>query len=351
MKRIVLAYSGGLVTSAAIPWLVQQHQSEVVTVTLDLGQERELAEVRERALALGAVRAHVVDAREAFVRDYLLPAMQAGALKTGFALAPPLIAARLVAIARMEKAAVVAHGGHPGAPSEAALHAELQSLGAGLEVLAPARAWRMSRAELVDLARTHGVHIPADPAYRVDASLWGRLVTSGPGHSTEGAPLTLTRGVEECPEHPAVIDIEFLAGVPVRANGVEMPIIELIESLETIAGAHGVGRWPTGEAVVEAPAVAVLDAAHRELERLVVGNHVSALKGNLSDRYAEAVSGGQWSSDLRAAIDGFCQVLQPRVTGTVRLELLKGRCTVISRESANAAGASLPHQRSSQEVA
>jgi argininosuccinate synthase len=351
MKRIVLAYSGDLITSAAIPWLATQHHGEVVTVTLDLGQEQELAETRERALALGAVRAHVVDAREAFVRDYLLPALQAGALDAGFALARPLIAARLVDIARMEKASAVAHGGQPGAPSEAALHAELQWLCTEQEILAPAREWRMSRDELVEFARTCGVHVPPDPTYRVSSSLWGRLVTPAQEHSVDGAPLTLTRDVEECPEHPAVIDIEFLAGVPVRANGVEMPIIEMIESLETIAGAHGVGRRPVGEAVVEAPAVAVLDIAHRELEKAVVGDHVAGLKHHLSQIYVEAVTGGQWSSDLRAAIAGFCRVLQPRVTGTIRLKLLKGRCTVISREPAVGAGASLRGLRPSQEVA
>ena len=351
MKRVVLAYSGGLVTSAAIGWLARERDAEVVTVTLDFGQEPELAAVRERALSLGAVRAHVVDAREEFVGDYMLPALQAGALMDGHALPRPLIAKRLVEIARMEMAQAVGHGGEPGRDAEAALQAAVRSLNPALEVIAPAREWRMSQAELTAFARAQGVHVPPAPRFRIDASLWGRVLSAEPGHAIPDDAFMLTRAADVCPGDPATVDIEFAAGVPVRANGVELPMIELIESLETIAGAHGVGRWPTGEAVVEAPAVAVLDAAHRELERLVVGNHVSALKGNLSDLYAEAVSGGQWSSDLRAAIDGFCQVLQPRVTGTVRLELLKGRCTVISRESASGSGASVRGERPSQEVA
>jgi len=335
MKRVVLAYSGGLVTSAAIGWLAQEREAEVVTVTLDFGQERELAAVRERALALGAVRAHVVDVREELVRDYMLPALQAGALKDGYALARPLIARRLVNITRMEAALAVAHGGTPGSDAEAALHELIQSLNPTLDVIAPAREWHMSSQELTAFARARGVHVPPAHGYRIDASLWGRVITAEPGHALRDDAFTLTRGAETCPEDPAIVDIEFAAGVPVRANGVEMPMIELIESLETIAGAHGVGRSRAGGAVIEAPAATVLDVAHRELETFVIGADLARMKERLSHIYADAMA-GRWFSDLRAAIDAFCRVIQPRVTGTVRLKLLKGQCLVISCESANA---------------
>jgi argininosuccinate synthase len=350
MKRVVLAYSGGLVTSAAIGWLAREREAEVVTVTLDFGQESELAAVRERALALGAVRAHVVDVREELVSDYMLPALQAGALMNGYQLARPLIAKRLVDIARMEVASAVAHGGDAGSDTEAALHAALQSLNPALDVIAPARDWRMSHAELVAVARARGIHVPPVHLYRTDASLWGRVVTAERDHAVPDDAFTLTRGPGECPDHPAIVDIEFAAGVPVRANGVEMPIVELIESLETIAGAHGVGRTRTVSAVIEAPAATVLDAAHRELETFVVGVDLARMKERLSQLYADAMASGRWFSDRRAAIDAFCGVIQPRVTGTVRLTLLKGRCEVVSRESPNAVEDS-PRMRPSEVVA
>jgi len=339
MKRIVLAYSGSLVTSAAVVWLAQQHQAEVVTVTLDFGQERELAAVRERALALGALRAHVIDVREEFVRDYMLRALHAGALKDGHALTTPLIAKRLVEIARMEAASAVAHGGRPGSPSEAALHAETRSLDPALDVIVPAREWRLSNPELTALARDRGVHVPPPDRFRSDASLWGRLMTPDPGGFIPEDAFMLTRSPEDCSSEPALVDIEFAAGVPVRTNGIELSMIELIESLETIAGAHGVGRGRSGDSVIEAPAAGLLEVAHRELETFVIGEDLARLKAQLSAVYSEALLQGRWFSDIREAVDAFARVIQPRVTGTIRLELLKGRCTVVDRRSVDAAGA------------
>ena len=333
MKRIVLAYSGGLVTSAAVAWLARQHDAEVVTLTLDFGQERELAVVRERALALGAVRAHVIDAREEFVRDYVLPALQAGALESeGHAmvvtLARPLIARRLVEIARMESAAAVAHGGAPGSSGELALHEAIRSLDPALEIAAPAREWNMSDTELVTFARAQNIHVPQAEPYRTDASLWGRMLTTLDGDAVPEDAFTLTRPAEDCQDDGAVVDIDFASGVPVRANGVEMSIIEMIESLETIAGAHGVGRTAAGPRVVEAPAAAVLHVAHRELETFVIGEDLARIKAGLADVYARMVTTGRWFSDVRESIDGFVRVIQPRVTGSVRVRLSRGRCDV-----------------------
>jgi argininosuccinate synthase len=352
MPRVVLAYSGALVTSAAIAWLAQQRGAEVVTVTVDFGQERELAAVRERALALGAVRAHVVDAREQFVREYMLSALQAGALKDGYALASPLVARCLVDIARMESAAAVAHGGEPGTPAEAALHTAIRSLDPAIEVIAPAREWGMTPAELVVFARQQGVHVPPAYRYRVDASLWGRVVTASTSDVaiTEDV-FTLTREPGECPDDPALLEIDFAAGVPVRANGVEMPLIELIESLETIAGAHGVGRTRLGSAVIEAPAATVLVAAHHALETHVIGADLARLKEQLSHIYSDAMASGRWFSDSRLAIDAFTRVLQPRVEGSVTLSLLKGRCSVTHLQSVNAASKLADERHASKEVA
>jgi argininosuccinate synthase len=337
MKRIVLAYSGSVATSAAIPWLRERHAAEVVTVTLDLGQERELAAVRERALALGAARAHVIDARDEFVRDYMLPALAAGVLDAGAALPRPLIARRLVDVARMESASAVAHGGQPGSQAATSLTASIGGLDPALAVIVPTADWGFTDAELLTYARSHGVAPPPPLPYRLDASIWGRVVVpSGPDVASEDLFL-LTRSPEECPPEPAMLDLEFAAGVPVRANGVEMSMAELIESLETIAGAHGVGRWNDGAAIIEAPAVAVLAEAHRALESFVIGDDLAALKAQLASVYSHVLATGEWFSPRREAIDAFAAVVQKRVTGSVRLELLKGSCTVVSRSSPHAA--------------
>lgn len=340
MKRIVLAYSGGLVTSAAIAWLAQEREAEVVTLTLDVGQERELAVVRERALALGAVRAHVIDAREELVRDFVLPTLQSGALEGPghpmiAALARPLIARRLVEVARMESASAVAHGGAPGTKGESALHQAIGSLDPALEVIAPPREWGMSDDELVVFARDRNIHVPPAESYRTDATLWGRVLTSLDGHTVPEDAFTLTRPAEDCEGEGAVVDIDFTAGVPVRANGVEMSLMEMIESLETIAGAHGVGRITVGPYAVEAPAAVVLHAAHRELESLVIGDDLATMKTELARVYADAIIGGRWFSDLCEALAAFTRVVQPRVTGSVRVRLAGGRCT--SSASASAA--------------
>jgi argininosuccinate synthase len=342
MNRIVLAYSGGLVTSAAIAWLAQQRGAEVVTLTLDVGQERELAAVRERALALGAVRAHVIDAREEFVRDFVLPSLQAGALDPSghplvVALARPLIARRLVELARMESASAVAHGGVPGADGEIALHQAIRSLDPGLEVVAPAREWGMSEEELIAFARDRNIHVPQTVGYRTDASLWGRfLLPLGRSDVPEDA-FTLTRPPADCCEDGAVVDIDFAAGLPVRANGVEMSMMELIESLETIAGAHGIGRTAVDRAMIEAPAAVVLHVAHRALESFVIGDDLARMKAELARVYAGTVTGGRWFSDLRDAIGAFVGVVQPRVTGSVRVTLARGHCHVTGCTSAHEA--------------
>jgi argininosuccinate synthase len=240
-----------------------------VTVTLDLGQGRELAHLRERALAAGAVRAHVLDAREEFVRGYILPALQTGAFSPGrdfegTSLSRPLIARRLVDVARMEAAGAVAHGCGRADPDRAPLEVSVRMLDPALRIIAPVSEWGMSEADLVAYARSLGIPVATTPRQRVDANVWGRLLYGAPSDGD----FKLTRSIADAPSDAAFMEIEFEAGVPVRANGVEMPLIEMIESIETIAGTHGVGRLPgpTGS-VAESPAAVVLHAAHSELIR------------------------------------------------------------------------------------
>ena len=353
MKRIVLAYSGGLDTSVAIRWLAEKYEAEIIAVTLDLGQGQELTDVRERALAVGAVRAHVIDARDEFARDYVLPALQARAIYEeryllASALGRPLIAKHLVAIARMEGAGAVAHGCTGKDNDQVGLDVSVRALDPALELIAPARLWNMSRSDEIEYARVRNIPVPVTIAspYSVDSNLWGRSIECGVLEDPWAEPpdeiYTLTRPPQHCPDEPAYIEIDFDRGVPVRANGIDMPLTELIESLETIAGAHGVGRIDMIEnrlmgiksrEIYEAPAAVVLHAAHSELEKLVIPRDLERIKHELGRAYADAVYNGLWFSQTRDAIDAFVGAIQPRVSGTVRLKLFKGDCRVVGRRS------------------
>ena len=353
MSRIVLAYSGGLDTSIAIPWLREQYGAEVVTLTLDLGQARELADIRERALAFGAVRAHVIDVRDEFIREFIVPALQAGAVYEGgypmaTALARPLIAKRLVEIARMEGASAIAHGCRGKGNDQVRLDVSARAFDPSVQVIAPARAWGMTPAEALEYARARGVEVPAAAGspYSTDANLWGRSIECGELEDPWLEPpediFTLTRAPRDCPDEPAYVEIDFDGGFPVRANGVELPPLELIESLETIAGAHGVGRIDIVEnrlvgiksrEIYEAPAAVLLHTAHRELQDLVVARDMERLTRQLGRAYADLVYNGLWFSQMREAIDAFVRTIQPRVSGSVRLKLFKGGYRVVGRKS------------------
>lgn len=353
MRRIALAYSGGLDTSVAIPWLAEKYDAEIIAVTLDLGQGHELSNVRERALAIGAVRAHVVDAREEFAREYILPALQAGAVyedryPLATALGRPLIAKHLVEIARMEGATAIAHGCTGKDNDQVGLDVSARALEPGIQVIAPARMWGMTRTDEIEYARARSIQVPVTLAspYSTDSNLWGRSIECGvledPWLEPPDDIYTLTRAPRDCPDEPAYLDIEFEAGVPVRTNGIEMPLLELFESLETIAGSHGVGRIDMIEnrlvgiksrEVYEAPAAVVLHAAHLELENLVMARDLQRIKHEMGRLYADAVYNGLWFSQTREAIDAFVRAIQPRVTGAVRLKLFKGDCRVVGRKS------------------
>ena len=361
-QRIVLAYSGGLDTSIAIAWLAEKYDAEVIAVTLDIGQGRELTDVRERALAVGAARAHVLDVRDEFAREYILPALQAGALyedryPLATALGRPLIAKKLVEIAKMEGARTVAHGCNGKANDELRLELGVKALDPSLTVLAPARMWGMSRDQEIEYARARRISIPTPPEgpYTVDTNLWGRSIERGvledPWQESPEDIYALTRSPRDCPDEPAYVEVEFDTGVPLRANGIEMPLVELIESVETIAGAHGVGRIDMVEnattgaksrEIYEAPAAVVLHTAQSELQKLVIPRELERLAHDLGRAYADLVYNGRWFSPTREAIDAFMGTIQPRVTGAVRLKLFKGDCRVVGRRSPMALDESRP---------
>jgi argininosuccinate synthase len=338
MKRIVLAYSGGPSSSLTLAWLRRQADVEVVTVTVDIGQGPDLAAVRERALALGAVRAHVLEAREQFGREFVLPALQAGAfgvdVGVGAALAHVLIATRTVEMARMESASAASHGSRPGSAAGQLLNATIAQLDQALEVVLPSLGERAADDDWLGAARSAGIHVPSADELAVNANLWGRTISLHRGEPGEEA-YVLTRSPHEAPLSPAWLDIEFHDGVPVSANGVEMSLLELVESIETIAGAHGVGRYrsPDAECIIEAPAAIVLATAHAALERGTLGDDLANLKRLMAVLYVRHAREGRWFSDAKAAIAAFVAVAEKRVTGTVRLQLLQGQCSVVEHRS------------------
>jgi argininosuccinate synthase len=353
MERIVLAYSGGLDTSVAIPWLAEKFGAEVITATLDLGQGKELDEVRERALQAGARRAHVLDVREEFGREYIIPALQAGAVYEGryplaTALGRPLIAKKLVEIAEIEDATAIAHGCTGKGNDQVRIDVSSRALNPKIKVIAPARVWGMTRPDEIAYAKARGIPVPVtvEHPYSTDANLWGRSIECGVLEDPWAEPpddvFTLTKSPTACPDTPAYVEIEFERGLPVKVSGVAMPFVELIDSLSTMAGSHGVGRIDMVEnrlvgiksrEIYEAPAAVVLHAAHKELETFVIPKDLERVKRELSLKYADLVYNGLWFTPLREALDAFVANTQERVTGVVRLKLFKGSCTVVGRRS------------------
>ncbi len=356
MEKIVLAYSGGLDTSVAVKWLADKYDAEIIAVTMDLGQGKELDDVRERALGVGAVRAHVVDVREEFARDYIVPALQAGAMYEGkyplaTALGRPLIAKKLVEIAQFENASRIAHGCTGKGNDQVRMDVSARALDPGIGVVAPAREWGMTRPDEIEYAKAHGIQVPTtvESPYSTDSNLWGRSIECGvledPWTEPPDDIYALTKSPTECPDVPAYVEVEFEAGLPTKVNGVGMPLTELINSLETIAGAHGVGRIDMVEnrlvgiksrEIYEAPAAVLLHTAHRELESLVIPKDLERLKDSLGRTYADLVYNGLWFTPTREAIDAFVAKVQERVTGTVRLKLYRGDCRVVGRKSDDA---------------
>ncbi len=351
--RIVLAYSGGLDTSVAIAWLAEKYHAEIVAVTLDLGQGRELDEVRERALAAGAIRCHVLDVREEFARDYILPALKANALyeekyPMATSLGRPLIAKKLVEIAHIERATAIAHGCTGKGNDQVRIDVSARAIDPQIRVIAPARIWGLTRTDEMAYAEQRGIPVPAsvESPYSTDSNLWGRSIECGvledPWQEPPEEIYTLTRPAADSPDQPAYVEISFEEGVPVAVNGVPMSLTELIESLSTIAGAHGVGRLDMVEnrlvgiksrEIYEAPAAVVLHMAHKELEGFVTSTALNRFKQYVAIEYADVVYNGVWFTPLREALDACVEKVQERVTGVIRLKLFKGDCRAVGRQS------------------
>jgi argininosuccinate synthase len=348
MDRIVFAYAGDVDASAAIPWLREHMHAEVVAVTMDLGQGRAIEAMRDRALAVGALRAHVLDLREEFAQEFVLRALQADALYDDrspmtAALSRPLIARRLVDIAEIEHAHTVAHGGGAGG-RRVAMDVLIRALNAKLKILAPAREWGMSHEQVAEYAKRFGIHVSDDDThrYQVDLNLWGRSIESPTLDDEPPEEMyALTRAARDCPDEPAYVDIAFERGSPAAVNGIAMPLIDLIASLGTIASAHGVGRVELVEhrlgntrlrEVGEAPSAVLLHAAHKELRKMASTREHERFSRIVSAEYADVIYGGLWFSPLRKSLDAYVATVQERITGLVRFKLFKGSFSIVGRQ-------------------
>jgi argininosuccinate synthase len=351
--RVVLAYSGGLDTSVAIRWIQEKHGAEVVALSVDVGQEGELSGAIDRARRNGAVDARLVDAKESFVTEFLWPAVQANALYEGVyplstALARPLIARTLVEVAQASGADAVAHGCTGKGNDQVRFDVAVHTLGPNLRVIAPVREWNMNRTDEMAYAREHGIEIrtTAESPYSVDENLWGRSIEGGRlEDASRPAPEEVfdwTSHPKEWPTEPEEVVVDFEAGLPVRVNGRALEPVELVRTLNRLAGAHGVGRIDHVEDRVvgiksretyECPGAVSLLEAHRALESLVLPRDLLQFKAGVDRRFADLVYEGLWYSPLREALCAFVRSTQEVVTGSVTLRLFQGSARAVGRKS------------------
>ena len=349
--KIVLAFSGGLDTSVAVPWLKEKYDADVITLTMDLGMV-DLESIKGRARQVGAAKALTVDAKEALVNEFLFPALQAGAIYEGVyplatALGRPLIARCLVEAAKAEGAFAVAHGCTGKGNDQVRIDVGVVALAPEIKVIAPIREWGMSREDEVDYARERNIPINASKSrFSVDENLWGRSAEAGELEDPWAEPpeeaYEWTKPVNETPNDPTYLEIHFERGIPTAIDGESMGGAALINHLNTVAGTNGVGRIDHVEnrlvgiksrEIYEAPAAVVLHAAHQALEAMTLSKDQARTKARIAQEYADMVYNGLWFTAHRLDLSAYIQSTQRYVTGDIRVRLHKGTCTVVGRTS------------------
>ena len=354
IDKIVLAYSGGLDTSVAVPWLKERYDAEIITLTMDLGMV-DLASIQQRAVAVGAAKALTVDAKDVLVQEFLFPALQAGAIYEGMyplatALGRPLIARCLAEAAIAEGAYAVAHGCTGKGNDQVRIDVGVAALAPDLKVIAPIRDWGMSREDEMDYARERNLPISAGQSrFSVDENLWGRSAEAGeledPWREPPEAAYEWTRPASETPDEPAYLEIHFDQGIPTAVDGESMNGTALINHLNTVAGEHGVGRIDHVEnrlvgiksrEIYEAPAAVTLHAAHQALEAMTLSKDQARTKARVAQEYADIVYNGLWFTAHREDLDAYVRSTQRYVTGDVRVRLHRGTCTVVGRTAPQA---------------
>lgn len=359
MKKVVLAYSGGLDTSCIVRWL-KERGCEVICFVADLGQGLGQGEnfeaIEARALAAGATKVYIRDLQDEFIKDFIIPALKANAVYEGkyllaTALGRPLIAKYLVQIAHKEKATAVAHGCTGKGNDQVRLEVAVGILDPKLEIIAPVRVWEFkSRDEEIDYALKYNIPIDVTKKkpYSVDRNIWGVSIEAGILENLEQEPpedaYMITKSPTHASSYPRYLEITFSKGVPTKIDGKVFTLKNLINYLNELGGQFGVGRSDMVEnrlvgiksrEIYEAPAGTILYTAHKELEALVLDRELMHFKEILSLKYAELVYYGLWFSALKDALDGFVEKTQKMVSGTIRLRLSKGTCVVVGRKSAN----------------
>ena len=354
-KRVVLAYSGGLDTSVAVKWISEEWGAEVIALAVDVGQgvDDDWETIRARALAAGAVEAIVVDARAEYAQDFVTPALRANALYEGkyplvSALSRPVIVRHLVRAAREHNADAVAHGCTGKGNDQVRFEVSTRALAPDLEVLAPVRAWGLTREDSIEYAAKHGipVHVRKDSPYSVDENLWGRTIECGvledPWIEAPEEVYALTGQATDAPREPRELVIGFEAGVAVSLDGTATPLHELIPAVTAAVGPYGWGRIDMVEnrrvgiksrEIYECPGSLALLLAHADLESITLERDLMREKARLEPRYAELVYDGLWHSPLRRSLDAFVGASQAPVTGEVRLRLEPGNCFVAGRRA------------------
>jgi argininosuccinate synthase len=353
MSTVVLAYSGGLDTSVSIRWIKEKYNLDVITVTIDVGNERDVAAIAKRAEKIGAVKALVVDGRSDFLHYFVWPALQAGAIYEGVyplatALARPLIARLLVEVARAEGAVAVAHGCTGKGNDQVRFDVAVQTLAPDLKVIAPVREWSMTRDNEIAYAAEHGIPIPVTSAspYSTDLNLWGRSVECGILEDPWAEPpADVYAWTSNTPKsEPSYVEVTFDHGIPVALDGAEIDGVELVEKLNDLAGSYGIGRIDHVEnrlvgiksrEIYEAPAAVVLHAAHQALETLTLSREQARFKEIVASEYARLIYNGQWYSAMHQDLASYVQSTQRFVTGTVRLKLAPWQCSVVGRKAEN----------------
>ena len=351
-KKIALAYSGGLDTSVALKWLQEKYDSDIVTVTLDIGQLENIKEIEEKSRETGGIKHYTINAEKEFVENYIFPSIKANGLyegkyPLGTALARPLIAAKLVEIAEKEGCFAIAHGCTGKGNDQVRFDVTAKALNPKLKVIAPVREWNLSRDQEIEYAKSRNIEVsPRKTIFSIDQNLWGRSIESGPLEDLNVEPpeeaFEWCKSLNETPSEPGYIELEFKRGIPIAVNGKEMNGVDLISKVNLLAGAHGIGIIDHIEdrlvgiksrEVYEAPGAVTIIEAHRDIEKLVLTRNQINFKTIVEQQWTWLVYAGLWIEPLKIDLDKFLNSTQKYVTGKVRMKLFKGNLRVVGRSS------------------
>ncbi|HJX03917.1 MAG TPA: argininosuccinate synthase [Dehalococcoidia bacterium] len=353
-KKVVLAYSGGLDTSVAIKWLAEKYSVDIVAFTVNIGGVKNLDRIRKKAIKVGAVKAIILNATDIFINSFVFPALKANAMyenqyPLATALGRPLMAKLLVDVAKAEGAYAIAHGSTGKGNDQVRFDVSVSALAPELEILAPAREWKMNREETIRYAKRNHIPIPisSQSPYSIDENIWGRSIECGiledPWVEPPADAYAWTQALEKAPAKAEYIEIGFDKGVPVTIDGKKLCSLNLINKANSIAGKHGIGRIDHIESrligiksreIYEAPAATLLLNAHKALESMVLSKDQLKFKESVSREFSDIIYNGLWFSGHRENLSAYIESTQRYVTGIVRLKLHKGNCIVVGRKSA-----------------